>query len=433
MVFKRDLCSTEIFDNALKHIQKAYGFVEISEDIRKILEHPKEIFLANLPVEMDDGSTNIYPAIRVHYNDILGPTKGGIRFHPSVSEDEVKALAFWMTFKCAVVGIPYGGAKGGVAVDPKNMSAHELEHLSRAYVQAMADFIGPDKDIPAPDVYTNATIMGWMMDEYNQITRKQNPGVITGKPVHLGGSKGRETATSLGGYYVFLEAAKRYEIKKNARIAIQGFGNVGKYLAKFLYDDGYKIVAVSDSKGAAYDEGGIDIHKMLEYKKAQAEGAPTKKSICDLSADGTCLTNEQLLELDVDVLIPAALEDVITKKNADQIKAKVILEMANGPTSSDAAELLKEKGIIIIPDILANAGGVIVSYFEWVQNKTGLYWEEEGVHSKLKDKITKAFDKVHSASLKRSTDLRTAAYIVGLLRLKSALESRATEKHLKRK
>ena len=428
MVFLKDKCSSEVFDNALSHIYKAYPFVPLRDDEKKILEHPKEIFLANLAVPMDDKTINIYPAIRVHYNDILGPTKGGIRYHPDVCEDEVKALAFWMTFKCAVADIPYGGAKGGVAVDPKKLSAHELEHLSRAYVEAMADFIGPDKDIPAPDVYTNATIMGWMMDEYNQITRKQNPAVITGKPIHLGGSLGRETATSLGGYYVFLEVAKKYNIKKGATVAIQGFGNVGKYMAKYLHDAGYRVVAVSDSKGAAYDPNGLDIERMMDYKKTEEEGAPTKKSVCDLSNSNKCIPNSELLELDVDVLIPAALENVITEKNAARIKAPVILELANGPISSKASDMLTERKIHIVPDILANAGGVIVSYFEWVQNRSGLYWTEDKVNTMLKEKITAAFFKIYAASVEHKVSLRTAAYIVGLKRLKAAIESRSSER-----
>ncbi|MBS3136121.1 Glu/Leu/Phe/Val dehydrogenase [Candidatus Woesearchaeota archaeon] len=431
MIFKTDNCSSEIFDSALNHIRKAYKYVDIDDDLQKILEHPKEVFLANLAVQMDNEHIEIFPAIRVHYNDILGPCKGGIRFHPNVSEDEVNALALWMTFKCAVADIPFGGAKGGVAVDVKRLSARELEHVSRAYVSAMADFIGPDKDIPAPDVYTNATIMGWMMDEYNHITRKQNPGVITGKPIHLGGSLGRETATANGGFSVFIEAMKKYGIKKEVSIAIQGFGNVGKYMAKYLFDNGFKVVAVSDSKGAAYDKNGLDIDKMIKYKMPKTEGVPTKKSVCELSGSKVCVTNEQLLQFDVDVLIPAALENVITRQNADKIKAKMIVELANGPVSSEAADILTKRGVKIIPDILANSGGVIVSYFEWVQNKSGMYWSEEEVNSRLSQKIVRAFEKIYDTSTKHGIDLRTAAYVVGLERLKAAIESRSSDKHKK--
>src|SRR3989339_2147289 len=318
MVFKNPnpMCKEELFEGALAQMRKAYAYVDLTDNVKEVLEHTKEMLQANLLVRMDSGSLKVFPAIRVRYNDELGPTKGGIRFHPNVSVDEVKSLAFWMTMKCAVVNLPYGGGKGGVQVDPKRLSAREIESLARAYIKAFADFIGPDKDIPAPDVYTNATIMGWMMDEYNQITRKPNPAVITGKPIHLGGSLGRETATSLGGYYVFLEVAKKYNIKKGATVAIQGFGNVGKYMAKYLHDAGYRVVAVSDSKGAAYDPNGLDIERMMDYKKTEEEGAPTKKSVCDLSNSNKCIPNSELLELDVDVLIPAALENVITEKNA---------------------------------------------------------------------------------------------------------------------
>lgn len=419
----------ETFNNALKQIRKAYKYIDINKDIANILEHPKEILAASLIVEMDDGSLEIFPAIRVHYNDILGPTKGGIRYHPNVNEDEVKALSFWMTFKCAVTGIPYGGAKGGVAVDPKKLSIHELEHLSRAYIVAFADFIGPDKDIPAPDVYTNSTIMGWMMDEYNKITRKQNPAVITGKPINLGGSLGRNVATALGGYYLFKEIVKKLGLKKNIKIAIQGFGNAGMYMAKFLYKDGYNIVAISDSKSGAYNPKGLPIDKIAEAKiKSKKKGGSSSISICETCKDDKEITNEELLELPVDVLIPAALENQITKANANKIKAKLIVELANGPTTSDADEILKKNGVTILPDILANSGGVIVSYFEWVQNRAGFYWDEEKVFRRLKDRILNSFDKVYKNSKKNKIDLRTAAYVVGLERINEAIESKGGKK-----
>lgn len=432
MVFTevRKTCKEETFNNGLKQIRKAYKYVDIDKDVCKILEHPKEILCASLAVEMDNGSISIFPAIRVHYNDIIGPTKGGIRYHPNVNEDEVKALAFWMTFKCAVTDLPYGGAKGGVAVDPKKLSTHELEHLSRAYIDAFADFIGPDKDIPAPDVYTNPTIMGWMLDEYNKITRKQNPAFITGKPINLGGSLGRDVSTALGGYYLFQEAIKKLKLKKSIRIAIQGFGNAGLNIAKFLHKDGYKIVAVSDSKGATYNEKGLDINKIIETKEKKKKGEIKSISVCEACKENKNMTNEELLELDVDVLIPSALENQITKKNANKIKAKLIIELANGPTTSEADDILKKKGVTIIPDILANSGGVIVSYFEWVQNKAGFYWTKKKVFGRLKERIVNSFNKVYENSKKNKIDLRTAAYVIGLDRINKAIESKGGEKSI---
>ncbi len=427
MVFRLDMCKTDVFDNALSQIRKAYPYVKVSENAKRILESPKEILLASLPVQMDSGEIQVFPSIRVHYNDLLGPGKGGIRYHPNVNEDEVKALAFWMTFKCAVADVPFGGAKGGIAVDPKNLSVRELENLSRAYIGAFADFIGPDKDIPAPDVYTNSTIMGWMLDEYNKITRKQNPAAITGKPINLGGSRGREAATGLGGYYVFREAAKALGIPKNAKIAVQGFGNVGVNIAKPLFRAGYTIAAVSDSHGGVYDEHGLNIDDIAKLKKKGRKEALTTKTVCDSCHGAKEISNKELFELPVDVLIPAALENQIHEANADKIKASFVLELANGPTTSRADEILAKKGITVIPDILANSGGVIVSYFEWVQNRAGYYWSEEKVLQRLEVKMAEGFKKVLDASLKHKTDLRTAAYIVGLERISQAIEAKGGE------
>lgn len=432
MVFaqQRKNYENEVFNSALKQIRKAYKYVRINEDVCKVLEHPKEILCASLVVQMDNGRLNIFPAVRVHYNDILGPTKGGIRYHPNVNEEEVKALAFRMTFKCAVTGIPFGGAKGGVAVDPKKLSIHELEHLSRAYIGAFADFIGPSKDIPAPDVYTNSTIMGWMLDEYNKITRKQNPAVITGKPINLGGSQGRDVSTGLGGYYIFKETAKKLGLDNNIKIAIQGFGNAGMNMAKNLYEDGYKIVAVSDSRGAAYNENGLNIDEIAKAKEKRKKGEVKSISVCESCKGNKEITNQELLELDVDVLIPAALERQITKYNADNIKAKLIIELANGPTTSGADEILNKKGVTIIPDILANSGGVIVSYFEWVQNKAGFYWTKEKVFERLREIIISSFNKVYDTAQKHNIDMRTAAYVVGLERIKDAIESKGGEESM---
>lgn len=409
------------FENGLKQVRKAYKYTEVSKNVIKILEKPKEMFIANLSFTMDDGNVETFPAIRVHYNDILGPCKGGIRFHPDVNEDEVVALAFWMTFKCAVIDIPYGGGKGGVVVNPKKLSIHEIEHLSRAYVEAFADFIGPEKDIPAPDVYTNSTIMGWMMDEYNKIKRQKNPAVITGKPIILGGSLGRDVATALGGYYVFQEAIKKIGLPKQLSIAVQGFGNAGMNFAKFAHHDGFKVIAVSDSKGGIECEDGIDIDALIEHKRSGKSVTDYNKQKCKK------VTNEDLLELDVDILVPAALENQITKDNADKIKAKMMIELANGPTTSDADDILTKNKVTVIPDILANAGGVVVSYFEWVQNKAGMYWSEQEVFDKLKVKMINAFDKVFYNTQKHNINMRTSAYVVGLEKIRDAIKSRGTE------
>lgn len=418
------------FANGLKQIRQAYKYVDVCDNVKTVLERPKEMFIANLAVTMDDGKVKLFPAIRVHYNDVLGPTKGGIRYHPDVNADEVIALAFWMTFKAAVIDIPYGGGKGGIIVDPKKLSTHELEHLSRSYIEAMADFIGPDKDIPAPDVYTNSTIMGWMMDEYSKIKRKQEPAVITGKPLILGGSQGRDIATALGGYYIFKKAYEKLGLNKDITIAVQGFGNAGMHIAKMLHDDGLKVVAVSDSKGGVYNEDGLDIEQLIKDKdKAREKGQSSKVSVCESCKENTkVITNEELLELDVDVLIPSALENQITIINADKIRAKVVLEIANGPTTVDADKILNKKGITVIPDILANAGGVVVSYFEWVQNKAGYYWTKEEVFEKLKAKMETAFDKVHSEFIKNKIDMRTAAYVVGLKRIQKGLISKGIQR-----
>ena len=355
-----------LFENAVKQFEKATRFFKVSDDAKKTLENPKQIIEVSIPVRMDNGKLEIFKGYRVHYNDILGPTKGGIRYHPNVDMDEVKTLAFWMTFKCAVVGIPFGGAKGGVIVNPKKLSKQELERLSRGYIRGIYEFIGPDIDIPAPDVYTNETIMGWMADEYSRISRKLTPAVITGKPVSLGGSKGRDDATARGAYYIIREYAKKHNLdEKKLRVAVQGFGNAGYHIARLLHDDGYKIVALSDSKGGIYTKtGSLHPDSILKVKqeKGMIDGVYCRGTVCD-DIEHEDVTNEQLLELDVDILIPAALENQITEKNADRIKAKLIVELANGPTTIEADEILFKKGVTIIPDILANAGGGSVSYF----------------------------------------------------------------------
>jgi glutamate dehydrogenase (NAD(P)+) len=371
-----------------------------------------------IPVKMDDGSVKVFKGFRVQYNDARGPTKGGIRFHPQETLDTVKALAAWMTWKTSVVDIPYGGAKGGVICDPKSMSEAEIERLSRGYIRAIGRFIGPEKDIPAPDVYTTPQIMAWMMDEYSKIVGYNAPGVITGKPLEVGGSLGRGDATARGGMYCLREAAKKIKLDlSKATVAIQGFGNAGQFAHKLITEMfGSKVVAVSDSKGGIYSEKGLDFEKVLAHKEKTGSvvNFPGTKNI----------TNEELLELKVDVLIPAALENQITAKNADKIKAKIVLELANGPTTPEADEILYKKGILDIPDFLANAGGVTVSYFEWVQNINGYYWTLDEVHQKLDQKMTKAFWDVMDAMEKYKVEPRTAAYIVAVKRVADAVKIR---------
>ena len=355
------------FQNALKQLQNAADTFEVKQEILEQLRLPERLLQVSLPVRMDDGKVKVFEAYRVQYNGARGPYKGGIRFHPQADLAEVKALAFWMTFKCAVVGIPFGGAKGGIRVDPKKLSEGELERLSRAFARALAEFIGPDLDIPAPDVYTTPQIMAWIMDEYSQIHGSYQPAVITGKPVAAGGSRGRDIATAQGGFYVLksLAAKLRLPVRKT-RVVIQGFGNAGAVMTRLLSEAGYRVVAVSDSKGGIYDPEGLPYGPVAEHKRHTGTVQNFKGA--------HNITNEKLLELPCDVLIPAALENQITEKNAGRIKARAVLELANGPTTPEADEKLSRKQIIVVPDILANAGGVTVSYFEWVQNRQGDYW-----------------------------------------------------------
>ncbi|MCD6414455.1 MAG: Glu/Leu/Phe/Val dehydrogenase [Candidatus Diapherotrites archaeon] len=405
------------FESAQKQLDEAAEVMHLKPEILEVLKHPKRLLTVNFPVRMDDGSVKVFQGYRVQHNDARGPTKGGIRFHPNVSLDEVKALATWMTWKCAVAGIPYGGAKGGVIVNPKELSEGELERLSRAFIQAIHRFIGPERDIPAPDVYTNPKIMAWMMDEYSRLVGKNTPGVITGKPLSVGGSKGRGTATSQGGVYVLNKALEKQGLKpEKTRVAVQGFGNAGSFAAIILANDGYKIVAVSDSRGGILNESGLDPEAVLKHKKetGSVTGFPGSKKI----------TNEELLELDCDVLVPAALENQITRENASKIKAKIVLELANGPTTPEADGILHKNGTLVIPDILANSGGVTVSYFEWVQNTMGYYWSEEEVKEKLKKIMEDAFEGVYVLMEKHKVNMRTAAYMLAVRRVADAMEAR---------
>ncbi len=425
--------TNDIYQDALNRLRQMGQDADVSPEVLDSLMRAEVVVTVSLPVRMDDGSTKYFTGYRCHYNDVLGPTKGGIRFHPQVSRSEVQALALWMTIKCAIAGLPYGGAKGGVEVNPKALSPMELERLSRAYVRAMADFIGPDIDIPAPDVYTNARIMGWMMDEYETIKRRRSPAVITGKPISLGGSLGRDEATGRGAYLCIREMATRLGwVPAEIRVAIQGFGNAGYHVARLLQKDGYRIVAISDSKGAIYSEEGFDIESIWTHKMqaSQVQGVYCEHAICEL-VEHKNISNDELLELDVDLLIPAALEGVITTKNAANIKATHIVEVANGPILSEAENILLERNKIILPDVLANSGGVIVSYFEWVQNRSGYAWSLDEIRARLEEMIVKAFNEVWHTSMHEERSLRSAAYTMALRRIGDAVAAHGTREYFK--
>ncbi len=414
-----------------KRLEEALKHTTISDDTVERLKYPKASLKVSIPVRMDNGDLKNFQGYRVIYNNTRGPAKGGIRYHPYVSIDEVELLAYLMTFKCAVLNLPFGGGKGGITVDPKSLSKFELERLSRGYINAMADFIGPDIDIPAPDVYTNQMIMGWMMDQYSIIHRKITPAVITGKPLSMGGSLGRDTATAMGAFFVvetLMEEQKR--TKDSLTVAIQGFGNAGSILAELLFRVGYKIVAVSDSKGAIYSKDGLDIPSVKQYKDTTRDlkSVYCEGSVCNILEHET-LNNEELLTLDVDILIPAALENQISEVNANSVKARHIFEVANGPIASGADEILEDNGIQVIPDILANAGGVTVSYFEWIQNRTGHYWTLEEVNRRLKQKMLKETKSVLKISQEKSISMRTAAYVHALNRLEEAVNARGTKNY----
>ncbi len=412
-----------LFTKARKRLKEAAKHLEVDREVLEKLRYPKETLAATLAVRMDDGARRVFKAWRCRYDDTRGPTKGGIRFHPAVNMDEVMTLAFWMTFKCAVANLPYGGAKGGVSVDTKSLSHAELERLSRAYVQAFSHFIGPDRDIPAPDMYTNAMVMGWMTDEYSSIVGHPSPAVMTGKPIALGGSLGRVDATGRGGYYLIRQLEDELGLKPGkSRVVVQGFGNVAYFFAQLMHDDGYRICAVSDSRSAIYDPDGLDPAAVLVHKRetGRVAGAPTNSRARELS-------NAELLDLECDLLVPAALENQIVEENAASIKAPVVLELANGPTTPAADKILDDKGVTVIPDILANAGGVTVSYFEWVQNKAGYYWGLDEVRSKLKKIIEPETRLVCDIARDKGISMRTAAYVHALGRIAGAIESHGTK------
>lgn len=393
-------------------VEQALTMLGHSSAMIELLKEPLRMLTVRIPIRMDDDSVHIFTGYRAQHNDAVGPTKGGVRFHPDVTEDEVKALSIWMSLKCGIVDLPYGVGKGGIICDPRNMSFRELERLSRGYVRAISQIVGPTKDIPAPDVMTNSQIMAWMMDEYSRIREFDAPNFITGKPIVLGGSYGRETATAMGVTIMINQALLKKNLPlRNTRIIIQGFGNVGSYLAKFMHDAGAKVVGISDFYGAIYDEGGLDIDSLLERR--DSFGTVTKLFTNTIS-------NKELLERPCDILVPAAIENQITSDNAERIQASIVVEAANGPTTIEATKILTDRDVLIVPDVLANAGGVVVSYFEWVQNNQGYYWTEAEVQSKLQVVMEKSFNNVYNVHKLRNVDMRLAAYTVGVQRMAEA-------------
>jgi glutamate dehydrogenase len=413
------------FKNAMQQLQNAADVVGIDDNVLELLQKPQRIHEIAIPVKMDDGKLKTFRGYRVQYNNARGPYKGGIRFHPMVDIDEVKALSFWMAIKCAVVGLPYGGAKGGVEVNPKELSKRELQELSRGYVRGLYLEIGPKIDIPAPDVYTNEQIMGWMMDQYSLLKGYTTPGSFTGKPVEIGGITARSKATARGGF-TLLERMTQKDNKKpqDVKIAIQGFGNAGHIFAQLAFDAGYTIVGVSDSRGAVVSKNGkgIDPYKLLELKQEKGK-IYCDKSVCD-SREYKEATNEELLVMDCDVLVPAAIENQIIADNVDEIKATTIIELANGPTTPEADVVLHKNGVVVVPDVLANAGGVTVSYFEWLQNIQNTSWTESETNRKLTEIMTESYDGVCDKAKEYNIDYRTASFILAIERITQAMESR---------
>lgn len=405
----------DVLKNAIAQLEEAAKNSSVSSDTLTILHEPERIVQVSVPVKMDDGHTKLFTGYRVQHSSIRGPYKGGLRFHPQVDLDEVKALALWMTMKCAVVNIPLGGGKGGITVDPKSLSLNELERLTRAFTRAMINTFGPQRDIPAPDVNTNGQIMTWIADEYGKATGKPQPAVVTGKPIPNGGSEGRDTATADGGFMVLNEYAQAHHmIPSETTVIVQGFGNAGFHMANLLHKAGYRVIGLSDSKGGILDihTKGMDPNIVMEQKKSGAgiEG------MCD-DPNYRAVTNEQLLTSECDILIPAALENQLTTINANDIKAKVVLELANGPTTPEADTILTQRGVTVIPDILANAGGVTVSYFEWLQNMQNEHWTADVVREKLQPIMSQAFHDILKVAQDKKIPLRTAAFVVALERI----------------
>lgn len=414
------------FENTQKLIAEASKIMKLDKEVEQILSRPKRIVEVSIPVRLDNGKLEVFSGFRVQHDDSAGPFKGGVRFHPQVNMDEVKALATLMTLKCAVAGIPLGGAKGGIAIDPKKYSKAELERITRKYVQLIAPLIGPDTDVPAPDVNTDPQVMAWIADEYSKLRGRNEFGVVTGKPVPVGGSLGRSDATSQGGAYILRELMKQENCHpQKTSVAIQGYGNAGSYMAEILYKEGYKVVAVSDSKGGTYCKEGLDPTAAMAHKNKY--GSVHKcTAACALNNKGAIkqISNEELVELPVEVLVLAALENQITKDNAAKVKAKIVIELANGPIAPEADEILAKNNIIVVPDILANAGGVTVSYFEMVQNSEKFYWESEEVKARLQKVMVKAWKEVVKTKAKYACTYRQAAIIKGLERVSEILSLR---------
>ena len=410
------------YENVLKVMDEAAQILGYSESDIEPRKYPERELKVSVPVEMDDGSTRVFEGYRVQHSTSRGPAKGGIRFHPAVNNDEVKALAAWMTFKCAVVNIPYGGGKGGVICDPHELSERELRAITRRFTAAIMPLIGPEQDIPAPDVGTNAAVMGWMMDTYSMLKGHCVHGVVTGKPIELGGALGRNEATGRGVMFTTRNIMKKLGMEmKGTDVAVQGMGNVGSITAKLLHQEGMKVVAVSDVSGGVYKKNGLDIPAILAYL-----GKDRRNLLSGYEEDGMSrITNEELLELPVTVLVPAALENQINGSNADKIRAKLIVEAANGPTAAEADPILNDKGVVIVPDILSNAGGVVVSYFEWVQNIQSVSWTEEEVNAKLERIMNNSFDAVYNIAQEKKVPLRTGAYLIAVDRVVKAKKARA--------
>lgn len=416
---------TEEKDNSLLEFQEtlkeATTILNYPPQVFEFLKRPLRFLEVSIPVKMDNGQTEIFQGYRAQHNDAAGPTKGGIRFHPDVTPEEVKALAGWMSLKCGITNLPYGGAKGGIICDPRKMSLDELERLSRGYVRAVSQIVGPTKDIPAPDMYTNSQIMAWMLDEFDHIREFDSPSFITGKPIALGGSMGRETATSKGVLYTLQIVCEKRKLElKDTKVIIQGFGNVGSYLALYLHELGAKVIGIGDVLGGIYDENGLDIPYLLDSR--DSFGIVSNQF-------SNSISNQELLEKECDILIPAAISGVINKHNASKINCQIVIEAANGPTTKEALGILDEREILVVPDILANAGGVVVSYFEWCQNNQGYYWTEEEVDTRLKEKMTQSYANVYNTAEKYNVNMKTAAYIEGIQKLAEASRLRGWLKY----
>ncbi|MDQ1144535.1 glutamate dehydrogenase [Bacillus sp. SORGH_AS 510] len=393
-------------------IHDALKKLGLNQEMYHLLEEPFRTMTVRIPVRMDDGSTKVFTGFRAQHNDAVGPTMGGVRFHPKVSEQEVKALSMWTSLKCGIADLPFGGGKGGIICNPRTMSFGELERLSRGYVRAISQIVGPTKDIPAPDMYTNAQIMAWMMDEYSRLRQFDSPGFITGKPLVLGGSEGREQAGAKGVTICIEEAAKKQGISiKGARVIIQGFGNAGSFIAKFLHELGANIVGISDVYGAIYNPDGLPIQYLLDRR----DSFGTVTTLFE-----GAITNQELLEQECDILVPAAVSNQLTVENAYNIKAKIVVEAANGPTTLEATKILTDRNIMLVPDVLAGTGGVTVSYFEWVQNNQGYYWSEEEVENRLRERVIQSFHEIFNLAMTRHIDMRLAAYMVGVRKMAEA-------------